>query len=124
MAQISEAEMKGIMLIYEPGKQEGLLKPINTPPEVDVLRGILSGPLELVPCFDKVAYCGKLQKCVAYCNEDGKGNRLRFNIAATMAWEQSLNSQGKSLKDGMEMVDYLVGPIVVLFGDKEFMEAL
>jgi hypothetical protein len=113
------------MLIYNPNEKLAMIKPIASPPEVEDIRTILSGPLQLVPNFNNVLYGDKTQTCIAYVNENGKLTNAAFNQAATAEWERALNRQSQSLRrnDGV-IVDYLVGPVVVLFGDDEFMKEL
>lgn len=82
-------------------------------PDFKVLQGFVGGYIEMIPRFS--TYQGK--NCVAFCNEEGKLDGLEFNSAATQAWFQAMNvvSGGG---------DFLVGNVVVLTGDKEFMRAL
>jgi hypothetical protein len=84
---------------------------LDAPPELEQLQGNVGGFIELIPAFN--AFEGK--PCVAFCNEEGKLRGLQPNSKATVMWE-FIN--GKSPRD------CLVGPVVILTGDKEFMEAL
>ena len=58
---------------------------------------------------------------MAFCDEDGKGRRnLPLNRMATFAWDAAMRrDHGCGCAP-----DYLVGNVVVVFGDREFMEAL
>jgi hypothetical protein len=63
---------------------------------------------------------------VAFCDEDGKKKGLPVNKTATYLWETALRlvkHPGLMTYDG-QVYDYLVGSIVVVSGDKEFMEEL
>jgi Domain of unknown function (DUF3846) len=96
------------------------MRHLTKPPELRELQMGVSSPvandggigfIEAIPNFDM--YDG--QRCRAFCNEEGKLNCLPLNVAATSAWCQSV---------GSAVGDVLVGPIVILIGDEEFMEAL
>lgn len=78
---------------------------------LDDLTKAVGGYIELIPYFEK--YEGK--PCIAYCNEEGKLDGLPLNVEAQVAWEKAL---GQPIFE-----DHLVGNIVVVQGDKEFMEA-
>ena len=64
--------------------------------------------------------------CVALCNEHGKLDHLPMNEIATALWSDALRRKGINLIDerSRKPVDWLVGSIVVLFGDREFMSEL
>jgi hypothetical protein len=65
--------------------------------------------------------------CVAFCDEDGKRKGMPQNQIATAFWEHSLKRKGRSLSAMPSFTggpDFLVGPIAVLFGDREFMGSL
>jgi len=78
---------------------------------LEELQERVGGWLEVISYFDK--YEGK--PCIAYCNEEGKLNRLPLNVEAQVAWEKALGEPIFS--------DHLVGNIVVVQGDEEFMKA-
>src|SRR5262245_57368035 len=82
---------------------------------LDKLREIVGGSIEVVPGWNRMFG----QDCVVFCNEDGKGLGLPFNPGADLLWKQILRRQ--NLDAGG---DYLVGNIIVLIGDAEFMSAL
>jgi hypothetical protein len=58
--------------------------------------------------------------CAAFCNEDGKREQLPFNSAATAAWMDAVRRCGARLPPEA----MLLGPVAVLFGDREFMSSL
>jgi hypothetical protein len=99
----------------------------DTPPTLDKLKeGIGGGYIELVPLFNKIDYNRKIVHCVAFCDEDGKNKGLPLNKTATRLWETALKlvgHPGLKTPDG-RIADYLVGSILVVSGDKEFMEKL
>lgn len=82
------------------------------------LQHAVGGFIELVPFFE--SFDG--EPCVAYCNEYGKLNSLPANRLATTMWYEQLMDNAKVTQD--QLGDYLVGPVVVLTGDQEFMDAL
>jgi len=50
---------------------------------------------------------------------------LPLNESATTAWERTLLRSSHELHDKSgTLKDWLVGPVIVLFGDREFMESL
>lgn len=79
----------------------------------DLQEGV-GGYIETVPAFD--TYCdeeGHLHGCVALCNEEGKLKQLPVNERATILWRRQCATS-----------DVLVGDVVVLYGDAEFMRDL
>jgi hypothetical protein len=107
--------MNGEMIII---KAEGFSIPqtekLKAPPSLETLQAIVGGLIEKVPEFDRVNVGGQTFKCVVYCNEEGKINNLKINLAASMYWHMVQQ----------KIIDVLFGDVVTLIGDKEFMEAL
>ena len=115
--------MKGTMLIIAPN---GVITrtELKTAEILESLQKAVGGYLEVVPHFHSIDYDGAVRKCVAMCNEEGKIERpaiLPHNDVATTLWAQALQRDHGVMAP---FPDYLVGNIVVLFGDREFMEAL
>ena len=109
--------MKGKMVTVQPtGKL--IVKDYNGEIPLEDLQQGVEGYLEAVPCFDYYMHEDKLHRCVAFCNEEGKLSSLPVNIVANFLWGISL------ARHKMDLDDTLVGNIVIVFGDKEFMEAL
>jgi hypothetical protein len=79
---------------------------------LDLVREALDDYLELVPRF--VRYRG--HPCVAFCGEHGKINRLELNPLATDLWRVQVAIQ--------LFTDFLVGPVVIIYGPPGFMRAL
>ncbi|WP_439924714.1 hypothetical protein [Nitrobacter sp. JJSN] len=74
-----------------------------------------------MPYFRHVEHEGRLvHDGVAFCDEEGKLKSLPYNQDATEQWEYSLMHQGRALAG----LDFLVGPVIVVWGDKDFMGAL
>jgi|SRR5215471_2019351 len=110
--------MRGTILIFEPRVVEPSVVTLNRAPLLDELRNAVHGDLEAVPYFNSIAYGGVVFDCVAFCNEHGKLNGAEHNIAATLLWQRS------QARARVDVRDMLVGPVVVLFGDREFRESL
>lgn len=106
--------MKGTLMIYRPGSLELERQDIGEP-TLDVLKAAIDGGyLETVPYLNLVAVDGRRRVCWAFCDEHGKNKDLPYNAAATELWHSEIPG----------ISDYLVGPVVICFGDAEFMEAL
>jgi hypothetical protein len=74
-----------------------------------MLQEAVGGYIEAVPAFTH--YRGRT--CVAFCNENGKLDRLPANVRATAAWW-----------DRREFGDFLVGDVIIITGDAELLEEL
>jgi hypothetical protein len=114
--------MRGTVVVYKPGMVGApAVTVVDGPPTLELLKeAIGGGHLEVVPYFDSFRHAGASLRCVAFCDEDGKGKRLPFNAVATELWDRVLRStRGTGCAP-----DYLVGQIAVVYGDDEFMEAL
>jgi len=131
--------MQGTAVIIPSGKS----LPLSTmmfaePPTLEFLRSVVGGHIEWIPGFDTLA-CrhlrqhgdernpfrhghGDIVRCVAFCTKEGKLDNLPFNGNATMLWQMALRRARPD--DPSFFPDYLVGTVVVLFGDDEFMQAL
>jgi hypothetical protein len=124
--------MKGTMITIAPDSALAT-EPVDPAVARDVARmlakmkvGIGGGWLEKVPGFNSITIGKEKHDSVALCDEDGKIKQMSFNQKATMMWHEALRAQGHPglcTPDG-RLADYLVGTIVVLYGDQEFMEAL
>jgi hypothetical protein len=118
--------MKGVYLKINVG---GTIETTETEdsPTLDKLKeGIGGGYVEIVPRFNRIEYNGEITHCVVFCDEDGKRKGLPVNIEATGLWQIALRLVGHPglyTPDG-RLYDYLVGQILVVMGDEEFMEEL
>jgi len=116
--------VKGTLLIYrESGAitDPPIIVELSAPPDAQMLHKAVGGYLELVPWFNTIA--GK--RCVAFCDEEAKLKNRPPNRRATIIWQTALKAQGASLYDESgNYLDYLAGPVVVIFGDDELMESL
>lgn len=87
---------------------------LTAPPGLDWLQSAVGGNIETVPYM--VVFNG--QPCVAFCNEEGKLHHLQVNEIASEAWRAGLPAGFQPLDD------VLVGDVVILTGDDDFLEAL
>lgn len=103
------------MHIFRPDKDMPEVREYYRPVTTDMLHEFIEpGYLETVPLFE--TYVG--ERCVAFCHEEGKLKDLPFNQAASLRWAAAL---GCTLS---EIGDHLVGTVVVITGDDEFMETI
>jgi hypothetical protein len=114
--------MKGTMLILRPGERRPMVIRFDRAPTLPELKaGIDGGYLELVPAFNTIAIGSTVMDCVAMCDEDGKRKELPMNDYANSLWHASAWRISRSREP---LRDHLVGNVIVLFGDREFMESL
>ena len=104
--------MKGVLTII-PASGAVSSKKLAAPPALEDLQGGVGGYIELVPGFNH----WQGERCVAFCDEDGKRKKLPYNMRATKRWYDQM--QGPFIRK-----DVLVGPIVIVTGDRELMEEL
>lgn len=105
--------MRGTLTTIHPNGRRTEVQ-VSEPVTLEVLQSSVGGWLEIVPGLDK--FEGKV--CVAYCNEEGKIDRLPVNEPATELWAAAYGCPVEALGD------VLVGPIAIVTGDTEFMGAL
>ena len=114
--------MRGTMLIFKPGELNPDGMSFGRPAKLEELKwGIGGGYLELVPHFTTIAVSDVVMDCVAMCDEDGKRKQLPVNQIANDLWQES---RWRKFGCSEPMGDHLVGNIIVLFGDREFMRSL
>jgi hypothetical protein len=117
--------MRGTMLVYRVEQEAAEVTPLDAVPDHTTLHDLVGGYLEHVPGFNTVLYGGKTCPCAAFVNETGKLDGLQFNQAATMEWEKALRRNSNTLFDSDgKLIDHLVGTVVVVLGDQEFMSEL
>lgn len=109
---IDRNKIKGFAYIY---KSDGNIeyRTYEAAPSLEGLQEAVGGYLETVPYWTK--HNGK--QCVAFCNEEGKLHKLPLNIRATNLWY-------KDSEQRIHLDDVLVGDIILLMGNKAFMESL
>jgi hypothetical protein len=93
---------------------------LDEAPKVDRLIKAVGGPIKLVPGFDSILRGGEVEPCLAFYCETNSENPP--NTWANLLWLQALvRSQGFS---GSSDHETLNGPVVVLWGDIEFLKSL
>lgn len=100
--------MKGITHIIETDSDK-VMGIHYHPLSLEFMQTAVGGSIEIIPGFTR--YMGK--DCVAFCNEEGKLRNLPVNQDATMEWRWQHPTP-----------DILVGNVLVVTGDEEFMGAL
>jgi hypothetical protein len=131
--------MKGHMMIIPTHGSVGEIKTISHQEARDVSLmlqkmkdAIGGGYIEKIPGFDTIVVDRVKHNCVPLCDEDGKRKDMPINPMATELWDDALKRHGHPgltpLPGGVALLpglaDYLVGPVVVLYGDRQFLEAL
>ena len=112
--------MNGTMLIISPSGSTKTV-PLRAVPDLERLQEEVGGSLEQVSSFDSVAYRGTTYPCVAFCDEEGKIKTKQQNIPATKLWINALARHGIS---SAKLDDVLCGKVIIIFGDRELMDAL
>lgn len=107
--------MKGTILTIPPSGNFTMTD-VDTANIYQLLSKAVAGSIEQVPLFTSINLGNGEKPCVAFCNEEGKLQNLPLNEWATFLWSQAVN--GKHLNDA------LVGTVVVVWGDREFMANL
>ena len=107
--------MKGVMRIIHADSMENLVEDIELTdiPDLEALQNAVGGPIQIVHFFHKTS---ENKNCVALCNEDGQWIGLSPNTLATRYWQRQLRLYTPN--------DFLVGAVVILFGDDEFEKKL
>lgn len=118
--------MEGTAIVYHADGTVNLHGPLREQPNLKWLKEQVNGYIQLIPLFQKIKIGGIEHECIAYCNEEGKLNLLPFNRTATELWDASIKAINRgTLRDNEgKYHDVLVGSIVVVFGDEEFMEEM
>jgi hypothetical protein len=105
--------MRGVLIIIPVGDAAVTRKELAAAPRLEELSaGIGGGYIETVPYFTK--YKGR--PCVAFCDEEGKLHGLPVNQRATALWY--------ALEPRFIGRDILVGPIVIVSGDRALLDSL
>ena len=111
--------MKGTMVIIPVSGPETRTEHTE-PVDSQALHDAVGGFIELVPYFEEYETPDGAVFCIAFCNENGKQERLQYNDRANRMWTRIMVTKyGRA-----PYPDYLVGNVVILFGDEKFMESL
>ncbi len=118
--------MRGTLIVFRPEQTELDFREFDRPLTLEDLQKAVGGYVEHVQGFDTIGYGGTVLDCAAFANEEGKLEHLALNRRATITWALALRRKGIDLynKDGSTPKDWLVGPVAVVFGDREFMREL
>jgi hypothetical protein len=108
--------MIGWTILYRVGDAPREVMLCDNNPDLSVLQKAVGGYIEAVPYWHTVEVAGEVMPCVAYCNEEGKLQRLPANGSATHAWDAALQRDHR-----VGVSDILVGDVIVVAGDKAFM---
>lgn len=101
--------MKGTMIVIHADKKLGhKTTHFDRRVELEELQAGVGGYIEAIPGFRTFRHDGKNHEVFAFCNEL---KDLPLNDRATFAWHSNRRSR-----------DVLVGDIVIVFGDEEFMQ--
>lgn len=112
--------MRGTMVIIPAAGEPNEARELEQTPSLEELQTVVGGHIEAVVAFDTIAINNVVLNCVAFCDEDGNRKQLPVNDRANAFWEHSRKRNGRQVHPG----DRLVGPVVVLFGDRKFMSEL
>jgi len=134
--------MKGTMLTIS---VNGTIKttPLNAPPALETLQEAVGGYIQPIPYLHSIERDGTVYQCVAFGDEEGKLKKKPVNEAANRIWDAALKRSGhedvryrtgKMARTLDAMVrgepppigdkDFLVGPIVIIYGDNDLMSEL
>jgi hypothetical protein len=105
--------MKGKLTVLVPNKRIEIVE-LDGPVKLALLNDIVGGDIEQVPYWS--TYEG--EECVVFSDVEGKQKRLPINKVATGEWYDARVREGVKGK----VSDELRGPIVIVTGDKDFME--
>lgn len=90
----------------------------------DELREAVNGDVQLVPEFSCMRVDGEDVTIVAYCNENARFEGAAQNVGATYIYERALQIERNDPTLTLDPQWRLVGPIMVVWGDDEFMSEL
>jgi hypothetical protein len=115
--------MRGTAVILRPGEPPEFVDLDPPPADLDFVRKLnewVGGYIEIVPYWQSFIVDRVTHRCVVYCNEDGKRLGLPVNDPANWLWDAALRRDNAPPL----IPDALVGTVVVLYGDDEFMESM
>jgi hypothetical protein len=112
--------MKGTFTVIK-ADGNSATQPVVVTPKYEMIKdGLNGGWLELVPLFDRY----KGERCVVFCDEEGRLNGLPRNPIATALWHACIRARGLDpmrVLTPPDAIDGLVGPIVIISCDEELL---
>jgi hypothetical protein len=122
--------MKGRITLIAPDAPEPQITEYSSEIPLGDLQRLVGGNIEIVPYWttvprwitDYASDSGARMPCCVFCNEEGKLNQMPRNDPATALWLEAIAADFRHR--GTPQGDYLVGPVAIVTGDTEFMEAL
>lgn len=115
--------MQGILHIIpaNPGSAPRVI-PLERPVTQEEIQDAVGGPIGFIANFDTITQDGTVSLCYAFCDEQARYRERPLNRAATTLWSQALVRRFGAGQ--AELPEVLLGSVVVITGDSEFMEAL
>lgn len=93
--------------------------PAKMSDQLSFMQKAVGGYIEVVPMFNMFDHDGKAHMCATFCDEEGKNKGVPVNREATKRWDRCLEGQGVARN-----TDFLVGPVLVLYGDPKLLAEL
>jgi len=117
--------MRGTLLVFQPHALPHVREFLQ-PPSQEEVQAVVGGDLQAVPGFRSIRYGNMVMDCIALCDANGNLENLAINNLATIAWKEALRRAVDAGLWRSELMPTgpLVGTVAVLFGDREFMDAL
>lgn len=97
---------------------------LNDAPSINEIEHKLGGPVQEIHSFDSILHGGEIRPCIVFALQDAKRRELPPNAWANMLWLQALVRKHGFSSPEANHPDYLAGPVGILLGDEEFMDAL
>lgn len=114
--------MKGYSITIDPDLGISEQTEHYAPLDLAYMQRQVNGPIETVPMFSCINWRGSEKKGVAFCNEEGRLNKMHVNHAANNIWRASAAIEME--QEDYQLTDQLYGPVLFVWGDDEFMDAL
>jgi len=87
-----------------------------------MLKDVVRGDLKIVEGFDTILHEGEARPCIVFCNNEP--NPDSPNAFANLLWLQALVRKKGFAGVDPTIASSITGPVAVLYGDQEFLEAL
>ena len=100
-----------ILIMKVDGKSE--IRDIGDDDTLHAVQWAIGGYAQPIPGWTALKVNGKIEKGIAFCDEEGKIKGRGINVKATKIWYHKLKTRGQST------TDFLVGDVVFLFGKEK-----